>query len=61
VVGGHLVLAQALAQLVGHPLGQLPGVDEDEGGPVVRHVGRNAVDDLGPVVAGRSGLELAVR
>ncbi|HEV2773896.1 MAG TPA: hypothetical protein VGV57_13910 [Thermoleophilaceae bacterium] len=32
VMGGHLLLAQPLAQLVGHPLGQLPGVDEDERG-----------------------------
>ena len=60
VVGGHLVLAQPLAQLMGHPLGQLPGVDEDQGGSVVGDVGGDAVEDLVELVAGEGRLELAV-
>ena len=60
VMGGHLVLAQPLAQLVGHPLGQLPGVDEDQGGAVVGDVGADAVEDLAELIAGERRLELAV-
>jgi hypothetical protein len=59
-MGGHLVLAQPLAQLMGHSLGQLPGVDEDQGGSVAGDVARDTVDDLAPLIARDRGLELAV-
>jgi hypothetical protein len=60
VMGGHLVLAQPLAQLMGDPLGQLPGVDEHQGRPVTRDVGGDAVEDLVELIAREGGLELAV-
>ena len=60
VMGGHLVLAEPLAQLVGDPLGQLSGVDEDQGRSVVGDVGGDAVEDLVELIAGDGRLELAV-
>ena len=60
VMGGHLVLSEPLAQLVGHPLGELSGVDEDERGPVVGDVGGDPVEDLVELVARDGRLELAV-
>ncbi|HYX78481.1 MAG TPA: hypothetical protein VE727_03890, partial [Solirubrobacterales bacterium] len=59
-MSGHLVLAQALAELMGHTLGQLPGVDEDQGGAVVGDVSTDPVEDLVELVAGDGGLELVV-
>ena len=61
MVGGHLALAQPLREQVRHPLGQAPRVDEDERRPVGPHVGRDAVQDLAPLLLGRDGLQLAVR
>jgi hypothetical protein len=60
VVGRHLVLAKPLAELMGHALGQLPGVDEHEGGPVARHVAGDAIEDLVELIAREGRLELAV-
>ena len=59
-MGGDRVLAQPLAELVGDPLGQLPGVDEHERGAVVGDVGGDAVEDLADLLAGDGRLELAV-
>ena len=60
VVGGHLVLAQPLSQLMGRSLGQLSGVDEHQGGSVVGDVGGDSVEDLVELIAGHRRLELAV-
>jgi hypothetical protein len=60
VVGGHLVLAQPLAQLVGHPFGQLSGVDEHQRRSMARDVGGDTVEDLVELIAGDGRLELAV-
>ena len=60
VMGRHLILAQPLAQLVRHPLGQFSGVDEHQGGPMGGDVGGDAVEDLIELITGDGGLELAV-
>ncbi len=60
VMGGHLVLAEPLAELMGHPLGQHSGVDEDQRGSVAGDVGGDAVEDLAELVAGDGGFQLAV-
>jgi len=60
VVRGHLVVAQPLAQLVGHPLGELPRVDEDQRGSVLGDVVADAVEDLAELITRQRGLELAV-
>ena len=54
----RLVLAQALGQLVGHPLGHLARVDEDQRGAVVPGVLGDAVEDVGHLTAAHDGLEL---
>ena len=58
---GRFVLAQALGQLVGHPLGHLARVDEDQGGAVVPRVLGDAVEDVGHLAAAHDGLELGGR
>ena len=55
---GRLVLAQPLGQLVGHPLGHLARVDEDQGRAVVPGVLGDAVEDVGHLAAAHDGLEL---
>ncbi len=60
VVRGHLVLAEPLAELVGHPLGHPPGVDEHQRGPALLHLGGDEVEDLGHLLGRGHGLELVV-
>ena len=60
VVGRNLTLSEALPEEVRQPLGQAPGVHEDEGRAVRPHVRRDAVQDLAPLLVGRNGLQLAV-
>ena len=60
VVGGHHVVAQALAELVGEPLGQPPGVDEHERGAVLGHELGDAVEHVAHLLGRRDRLELAV-
>jgi hypothetical protein len=45
---------------MGNPLGQLSGVDEDQGGSVVGDVGADPVEDLVELIAGDRRLEFAV-
>jgi hypothetical protein len=59
VVGRHPVLAETLGELVRHPLGEAPGVREDEGGAMRADVTRDAVQDLAPLLRRRDGAELA--
>ena len=60
VVGGDLALAEPLAEQVRDPLGQPPGVDEDERRAVRPHVRGDPVEDLAPLLVRRDGLQLAV-
>ena len=66
MVGGHdqpgvrVVLGQALAELVGHPLGHLAGVHEDQGRAVAPHVVGDAVEHLGELAVRGHRLELGV-
>ena len=60
MVGGHHVVAQPLAELVGEPLGQPPGVDEHERGAVLAHQLGDAVDHVAHLLGRRHGLELAL-
>ena len=60
VVGGDHVVAQALAELMGQPLGQPAGVDEHQGGAVLGHQGGDAVEDVRQLLGGRHRLQLAV-
>jgi hypothetical protein len=46
VVRRDLILAEALPQLMGHPLRHPPRVHEHEGGAVALHVLRDGVEDL---------------
>ena len=46
VVRGHDVVSQALAELVREPLRHPPGVDEHQGGLMVRDVLGDAIDDI---------------
>ena len=59
----HLTLpgAEPEGQLVGHPLGHLPGVDEDQRGPVLEHVPGDPVEDVGELGAAGHRLELRRR
>ena len=54
------LLTQPLAQLMRHPLGQLPGVDEHQRGSVLGDVAGDPVEDLVELIAGERRLELAV-
>ena len=58
---GDQAVAEALAELVRDPLRHPPGVDEDDRGPVLVHVPRDEVDDLGHLLGGRDGAELVGR
>jgi hypothetical protein len=60
VVGGHHVVAQALAQLVGQALGQAAGVDEHQGGVVLGHQGGDAVEHVAHLLGRRDRLQLAL-
>ena len=60
VVRGHQLLAEPLAELMGHPLGQLARVDEHERRPVLGHVAGDSVEDVVELVARDRRLELAV-
>ena len=60
VVGGHHVVAEALAQLVGQPLGQPPGVDEDQRGAVLADQGRDAVQHVAHLLGRRHRFQLAL-
>ena len=55
-----LAVAEPLAQLVRDPLGQPPGVDEDQRGPVLLHVAGDQVDDLGHLLGRRDRAQLVV-
>ncbi len=61
--GGDRTLlgAQAEGELVGHALGHLPGIDEDERRAVLEHVSRDPVQDVGELGAAGHRLELAAR
>jgi len=61
VVGGDLILAEPLAQLVSDPLGHPPGVDEHQCGPVAFHVLGDALEDLPHLLRGGHRSELVVR
>ncbi len=52
MVGGHLVLAEALAQVAGQALGQPSGVDEHQGGAMLAGQGGEAVVDQVPDIVG---------
>ena len=56
--GGRRVLAEPLGQLMGHPLGHLARVDEDEGRAVIPRVLGDAVEDVRHLAAAHDGLEL---
>ena len=58
---GPLLGAEPEGELVGHPLGHLPGVDEDERGAVLEHVAGDPVEDVGELAAAGHRLELAAR
>ena len=51
---------EAQGQLVGHPLGHLAGVDEDERGAVLEDVAGDPVEDVGELAAAGHRLELGV-
>ncbi|MNZ61958.1 hypothetical protein D3C78_800640 [compost metagenome] len=55
VVGGHGILAQALAQVPAQAFGQTSGVDEDQRGPVFPGEGGEAVVDQLPDIVGHHG------
>ncbi len=57
---GALLGAEPEGQLVGHPLGHLPGVDEDQRGAVLEHVPGDPVEDVGELRTAGHRLELAV-
>ena len=61
MVRGDKMLTQALAQLVGHLLGQLFCVDEHQRGSVLRNVCGYLVDDLVELIARDRRFELAIR
>ena len=61
VMGGDAVFAEALRQQMGDPLRGAPGVDEDQGGAVLLHVGSDGVEDLTPLFVGGHRPELASR
>ncbi len=61
VVGGHLPLAEPLGERVGGPLGELAGVHEHEGGPVLPGELREPVVGLGPLLLGGHRGELVPR
>ncbi len=60
VVGRHRLLTQALAQLVGQPLGQAAGVDEHQRGAVLHDQLGDAVEHVAHLLGRGHGLELAV-
>jgi len=60
VMRGDASLTEPLLQLVGHPLDQAAGVDEDDGGALGPRVGGDAVVDLGPELVGRDRPQLLV-
>ena len=60
VVGGHDVVAEALAELVREPLGQPAGVDEHERGAVLRDQRGDAVEHVAHLLGRRDRLELAL-
>ena len=60
VVGGHHVVAEPLAQLVGQPLGQPAGVDEHDRRAVAGDVLGDAVEHAAHLGVRRQRLELAV-
>ncbi len=61
MVGGDVLLAEPLTEGVGHPLGEAPGVDEDQGLPVLRDQGGDAIVELGPLLVGADRAELVLR
>jgi hypothetical protein len=61
VVGGHLVVAQPLTQLVGDPFCHPSRVHEDEGRPVGPDQSRDAIHDLGHLLGRRHRSQLVVR
>ncbi len=61
VTACRLVLAEALGQLVGHPLRHLAGVDEHQRGAVVPGVIGDAVEDVRHLAAAHDGLQLRGR
>lgn len=61
MVRGDETLTQALTQLVGHLLGQLPCVDEHQRGSVLGDVCGDLVDDLVELIARDRRFELAIR
>ena len=60
VVGGHHIVAQPLAELVGQPLGQAAGVDEHDRGAMAGDVLGDPVEHAGHLVGRGHRLELAV-
>ena len=58
---GTLLGAESQGQLVGHPLGHLARVDEDQGGAVLEYVPGDPVEDVGELGAAGHRLQLAVR
>ena len=60
VVGGHDVVAEALAEQVREPLGEPAGVDEHQRGAVLLHERGDAVEHVGHLLGRGDGLELAV-
>ncbi len=61
VVGGDLALAEALRQLAGHPLGQPPGIDEDQRRAMRLDQPGQPVVELLPDVGRHHGFERRVR
>ena len=60
MVGAHPALAQLLLQLERQALHHPPGVDEDEGGPVLEDDAGDLVEDLVHLAMAGHGLELVV-
>ena len=60
VVGGHLALAQPLAQLMGNAFDEAAGVDEDDRRPMGLHLGNDPLVDLVPQLVGRDRPQLLV-
>ena len=60
VVGGDHVVAEALAELVGEPLGQPAGVDEHERGAVLADELGDAVEHVAHLLGRGDRLELAL-
>ena len=61
VMGADLLFAETLGEVEGGAFGEAACVDEDQGGPVLRHKLGEAVVHVAPLLAGGDGLKIGRR